>query len=281
MDDIVLVNRTKTKAIGEALDLANSIPENSSISIKGTNDFAETKDSEVIVIAASAGTYSTSRTELVKDQVTMVRQILEKLKPFNSNSKILMASNPLDILTYIFQKEGNLPKDKVIGIASSLDSSRFRYLLSRELLANPSEISGALVLGEHGDSMVPVFSHAKKNQTPIIELLNSDQIQSIVGDLRFYWKILREYKSRSVFGISKHLFDVLETIIKNKEITIPSSVLLNGEYGITDVCIGVPTKISKSGLEEIQEINLESSELEDLQRSSEIVKKYIQDIYKQ
>ena len=210
----------------------------------------------------------------------MIREILEKLKPFDSNSKILMVSNPPDILTYIFQKEGNLPRDKVIGIASSLDSSRFRYLLSRELSVNPSKIFGALVLGEHGDSMVPIFSHSKKNQTPVMELLNSNQIKSIIRDLRFYWKLLREYKSRSVFGISKHLFDVLEAITKNKEIIIPSSVLLRGEYGITDVCLGVPTKISKAGLIEIQEISLTSSELKNLQRSSEIVKKYIQDIYK-
>jgi malate dehydrogenase len=280
LDDIVLVNRTKNKAIGEALDLTNSIPKGSSIFIKGTDDFAETKDSEVIVIAASAGTYSASRNELIKDQVTMVKQIVEKLKPFSDNSKILMVSNPLDVLTYVFQKEANLSSEKVIGIASSLDSSRFQYLLSRELSENPSKISDALVIGEHGDSMVPIFSRAKKDQTPVLELLNSEQIDSIIGDLRFYWKTLREYKSRSVFGISKHVFDVLEAIIKNKEIAIPSSVLLSGQYGLSDVCLGVPTIISKHGLKEIQEIELTSSELESLNKSSEYVKSNIHQDFK-
>ena len=277
LDDIILVNRTKNKAVGEALDISNSIPSNSSISIRGTNDFTEINNSEVIVITASAGTYSQSRTELVSDQINMSRQIIKNLKDVPTNSKILIVSNPVDVLTYVFHKESHFPHEKILGIASSLDSSRFRLLLSRELSSSQSDISDAIVLGEHGDTMVPIFSRAKKTNTPVLELLNNEQIDSITGDLRFYWKTLREYKSRSVFGISKNVYDVLEAITKNKEISVPSSTLLNGEYGFSDVCLGVPTIISKDGLKEIQEIKLSDIELEKFHRSVDSVKNDIKD----
>lgn len=277
LDDIVLLNRTKEKAIGESLDIANSIPENSSISISGTDDYSDIQNSDIFVITASAGTYSNSRTELVSDQINMVKEIFQKLKNISSNAKILMVSNPVDILTYVFQKEGNFQNQNVIGVASSLDSSRFQLLLSKELSSNTNEIQDALVLGEHGDSMVPIFSRAKKLDTPVLDILNESQIENISGNLRFYWKTLREYKSRSVFGISKHVFDILESITKNKKISIPASVLLNGQYGISDICLGVPTKISKNGLEEIIEIELSTLELEKLQNSAETIKKYVKD----
>ena len=277
LDDVVLLNRTKNKAVGEALDISNSIPESSSISISGTNDYSEIKNSEIIIITASSGTYSQSRTELVTDQINMTRQIIEKLKDVSPNAKILVVSNPVDILTYIFHKESNFSNEKILGIASSLDSSRFRLLLSRELVTNQSQISDAIVLGEHGDTMVPIFSRAKKQHTPVLELLNNEQIDSITGDLRFYWKTLREYKSRSVFGISKNVYDILEAITKNKEISVPASTLLNGEYGISDVCLGVLTKISKNGLQEIQEIKLSDIELEKFRRSADAVKNDIKD----
>lgn len=271
LDDILLVNRTKNKAVGEALDISNSIPESSPISVKGSDNLSEIVDSEIIVITASAGTYSQSRTELVHDQIEMVKKIIVDL-PLSSKSKILMVSNPVDVLTYTFLKESNMDNKKILGIASSLDTSRFRYLLSQELLTDQSHINESLVLGEHGDSMVPIFSRAKKDDTPVLDLLEPNQIASITGNLRFYWKTLREYKSRSVFGISKQTCDVLEAITNNQELKIPSSVLVNGEYGISDVCLGVPTKISKNGLEEIQEVDLSATELERLQFSANEIK---------
>ena len=277
LDDLTLVNRTKNKAIGEQLDLSNAIPSNSSITINATDDFSQVKNSDTIVIAASYGTYSTSRNEIIQDQISMMKRITEKIKPYVSDAKILMVSNPLDVLTYVLLKEGHFSQNHVMGIASSLDSARFQYILAKELNSNFSEIKDAIVLGEHGDTMVPIFSRAKKNQTSVSDILNPKQIESITEELRSYWKILREYKSRSVFGISKHVFDVLEAIKNKKEILIPSSVLLQGEYGISDVCIGVPTTISGDGLKEIHEIELNGSELSKLKNSAISVKNYIKD----
>lgn len=275
LDDIHLVNRTKNKAIGQALDITNSIPEGSSIYVKAT-DYSEIKNSQIVVVTASTGIYSTSRTELLTDQVKMIKDIAKKIKEYACDSKVLIISNPVDVLTYVFQKETGFPRERVLGIASSLDTSRFRYLISRELQTRQNEIKDAWVLGEHGDSMVPIFSQAKWNDKPIKEILSQEKLDKIKGDLRFYWRILRAYKGPSIFGISKSTVDVITSILKNKEYFLPVSVLLDGEYGITDACLGVPVKINQIGLSEIVEINLEQEELDALHNSSDIIKNHLQ-----
>ena len=213
---------------------------------------------------------------MLSEQVTMIREILTKIKEHTPDSIVLMITNPVDILTYVFQKEGNFPTEKVFGIASSLDSSRFKLLLAKNLGTKLSEIFDALVMGEHGDSMVPIYSRAKIKQTPVLEVLNENQIQEITQGVRGYWRTLREFKSRSVYGIAKKVYDVSEAIIHEKELSIPTSVLLTGQYGISDVCMGVPTKIGKEGVKEIQEIEIAESELELLRQSAEVIKEYIQ-----
>jgi len=273
LDDIHLVNRHKEKALGQALDISNAIPENSPISVVGT-DYSEIKNSDIVVISASTGTYTANRVELLSEQVQMIKEIASKIKQHAPNSTILVISNPVDVLTYFFQKESGFPREKVIGVASSLDSSRFRYLVARELNTNQSKIKNALVLGEHGDSMVPVFSITTSEGVPILQILNEDQAHKIKGDLIFYWKILREYKGPSIFGIAKNTFDIINALTKNKEIVTPASVLLEGEYGISNVALGIPTKITKNGAK-IEEIKLSKSELDSLHTSADAIKEYI------
>lgn len=273
LDDIHLVNRHKEKALGQALDISNAIPENSPISVVGT-DYSEIKNSDIVVISASTGTYTANRVELLSEQVQMIKEIASKIKQHAPNSTVLVISNPVDVLTYFFQKESGFPREKVIGVASSLDSSRFRYLVARELNTNQSKIKNALVLGEHGDSMVPVFSITTSEEVPILQILNEDQAHKIKGDLIFYWKILREYKGPSIFGIAKNTFDIINALTENKEIATPASVLLEGEYGISNVALGVPTKITKNGAK-VEEIKLSKSELDSLHTSADAIKEYI------
>jgi malate dehydrogenase len=131
LDDIILLNRTKSKALGEALDISNAIPKNSNITIQGTDDYSKITESDVIVITASTGIYLKNRNEIVNAQVQMIKEIAKKIKLHCKSPKVLIISNPVDVLTYFFQKETNFLRNNVIGIASSLDSSRFRYLLSK------------------------------------------------------------------------------------------------------------------------------------------------------
>lgn len=273
IDNIQLVNRHKEKALGQALDISNAIPQASQFSIVAT-DYSELKNSDIVVISASTGTYAANRTELLSDQVQMIKDIAKQIKQHAKNSKVLIISNPVDVLTYYFQKESGFPRERVLGVASSLDSSRFRYLLARKLNTNQSEIENALVLGEHGDSMVPIYSLAKWKGKPVLDIFDEEQIHKIKGDLIFYWKILREYKGPSIFGIAKNSFDIIKALIQNKEISVPVSILLNGEYGISDVSLGVPTIITKNSTD-IQELSLMDSELDSLHKSAQTIKEYI------
>ncbi|WP_268543454.1 malate dehydrogenase [Candidatus Nitrosotenuis cloacae] len=273
IDDVVLINRTEKKALGEALDISNAVPATSSISVSGTSDYSKIAGSDVVVITASVGMHQQRRSEMLSEQVAMIRQIAASITKHAPDAKILMVTNPVDVLTYAIQKEGFAPKN-VIGVASSLDSSRFRYLLARDLGTNQSSISGALVMGEHDDSMVPIFSNARCNGVPVDDLLGPEQKQRITADIRNYWKYLREYKGQSVFGISKNTFDIVKCMIKDEPLEVPASVLLDGQYGLYDVCIGVPLTIDKRGVQ-IHQIQITPEEKEMLHRSAAAVKSNI------
>jgi malate dehydrogenase len=279
LDDILLVNRTKSKAIGEALDLSNALSANSNFSIHGTDDFSKMRGSDIIVITASTGVYLKNRNELMKSQVKMINEIANQIKKYCPSSIVLVVSNPLDILTYVFQKETQFSRNKVIGIASSLDSSRFRYLLSKKFNLKQSQIGDAIVLGEHGDSMVPIFSKVKINQKKILEIINEEEKEKISDDIRSYWKILRKLKSRSQFGIAKNTFDAIKCIINDENLILPASIVLNGEYGVKNISLGIPIKMGKEGVKEIIEIKLDKTELKLLKTSAKTIRNYIQLIY--
>lgn len=272
LDDVLLVNRTKDKAIGEALDISNAVPENSNVSIHGTDDFSKIIDSDIIVITASTGTYLKSRTEMMGAQVKMIKNIAKEIKKYCPSAIILVVSNPLDVLTYVFQKETKISRNKVIGIASSLDSSRFRYLLSEKFNLTQSQINNVIVLGEHGDSMVPIFSRVKINKMNLLEMIDETEQNLITTEIRNYWKSLRKFKSRSQFGIAKNTFDVISSIIKNNELIVPASIVLNGEYGEKDVSMGIPVKINKDGIKEIIEVKLNQSEYNLLKISAQAIR---------
>ena len=276
LDDILLVNRDKRKAIGEALDIASAIPANSKFTIRGTDDYSQLSGSDIVVITASVGVYMKDRTENIVLQVKMIKEIAQKIKQYCPSAIILIVSNPLDILTYFFQKESAIPRFKVIGIASSLDTSRFRYLLSETLSVPQSSISNAIVLGEHGDSMVPVFSGVTVGGNPLFSMIDSRD--AITEGVRNYWKKLRNFKSRSQFGIAKNTFDVIDAILNKKEILIPASVVLEGEYGENDVAMGVPVRIDQNGISEIQKMKLDDTESSSLKKSSEKIRNHIQSI---
>ncbi|MFY9301375.1 MAG: lactate dehydrogenase [Candidatus Nitrosotenuis sp.] len=272
LDDVVLVNRNERKAMGEALDISNAIPKSSEISITGTGNYAKIKDSQVVVITASSSVHIQSRSEIMLEQAAMMRKIAKDVANFAPGAKILVVTNPVDAMTYVVQKEGGFPSKNVIGVAASLDSSRFRYILSQEFGTNQSKITNALVMGEHDDSMVTIFSQAKFNGKSVMNLLDEQKKSKITSEVRNYWKYLREYKGYSVFGIAKNTFDIVKCVIKNEALDVPASILLGGEYGLSDVCVGVPLTINKNGVTKIHEINLTENEMDLLQKSANIVK---------
>lgn len=275
IDDLVLVNRTKNKALGELLDIVNTIPQKSGISIKATDDISDVKDSEVIVITVGGGMITKDRTDLIPFTSPIISSLAKELQKYASKSKIVMVTNPVDVMTYQLLQETGFSKNQIIGMGSSLDSSRFRYLLAKSQNVNQGQVEG-MVIGEHGPTMIPIFSLSKVMGNKIE--LNKEKMTEITLELRNYWKNLHAYKGASVFGAAKHAFDIVEAIVKNYELSISSSVLLDGEYGLHDVCIGVPVIINKNGVKKINEHSIDKIESDLLTISANRIKEGIKKI---
>lgn len=275
IDDLVLVNRTKNKALGELLDIVNTVPQKSKISIKATDDISNVKDSDVIVITVGGGVIKEDRTDLIPFNSPMISSLAKELQKYVSKSKIVVVTNPVDVMTYQLLQETGFSKNQIIGVGSSLDSSRFRYLLAKFQNVNQGQIEGT-VIGEHGPTMVPLFSLSKMMGKKI-ELSEENMIE-VTFELRNYWRNLHAYKGASVFGAAKHTFDIVEAIIKNNELSISSSVLLDGEYGLHDVCVGVPVIINKNGVKKIDEYFIDKTESDLLMISANRVKEGIKKI---
>ena len=275
IDDLVLVNRTKNKALGELLDIVNTIPQKSGISIKATDDMSDVKDSEVIVITVGGGMITKDRTDLIPFTSPIISSLAKELQKYASKSKIVMVTNPVDVMTYQLLQETGFSKNQIIGMGSSLDSSRFRYLLAKSQNVNQGQVEG-MVIGEHGPTMIPLFSLSKVMGNKIE--LNKEKMTEITLELRNYWKNLHAYKGASVFGAAKHAFDIVEAIVKNYELSISSSVLLDGEYGLHDVCVGVPVIINKNGVKKIDEHSIDKTESDLLTISANRIKEGIKKI---
>lgn len=278
VDSIRLVNRTAEKAKGHVLDLSSAFPNESKNVVTSTEDFSEISDSEIIIITASVGTYQKDRMEQVELQVEMMKSIASKIKKYASNSKVLIISNPVDVLTYIFLKETEFDRQKVIGVGSGLDSNRLQQILSEKIDCKANEIVNSTVLGEHGDSMVPIYSKIRFKQKKISDLITESELLDSTKKLRSYWKEIRKNKGPSVYGVSKKTYDIVNAIVNNVRLDTSASILLDGEYEIDDICIGMPVSISKEGAK-FREIFLDENERGDLQISAITVKKYIKRVY--
>ena len=217
--------------------------------------------------------------DLLAANVPLAREIAQKIRKYNDSAKIVIVTNPLDVITYVVLKETGFPRESIIGMGSSLDSSRFRYLLSKSLGTNQSKIEG-IVMGEHGDSMVPIFSTAKCVEKPVLNMLEQNETTRITEELRNYWKLLKTFKEASVFGAAKNALDIVKAIVRDEKLLIPASVLLEGEYGLSDVCLGVPITIGKNGVAKINKLDIDFSELKLLEDSAEVIRNNMMKIKK-
>lgn len=274
LDNLVIVNRSKNKALGEALDVSNSIPEKSLISVMGTDDFSEMKNSDVVIITVSSGIIKEDRAELLPFNVPLVSEICKNLTKYADEAKVIVVTNPVDVMAYQILQQTKFPRERVIGMGSSLDSSRFRYLLAKELGVKQGQIDG-LVIGEHGSTMVPLFSSAKSKGQKIT--LSEKKTSEITFELKNYWRYLVAYKEASVFGAAKNTFDMAKSIVEGKDFLASASVYLDGEYGFSGFSMGVPVIFGKNGVKEILQPPIDDSESELLKVSA---KKIFDDVSK-
>ena len=261
--DVVLFDIDEGLAKGKALDIAQSTSVNgSNVSIIGTNKYEDTKNSDVIIITAGIPRKpGMSRDDLLETNLKIIKQVGDGIKKTSPNAFVICITNPLDVIVMALQKYSGLPKNKVIGMAGILDSSRFKYFLSQELKVPVKNIE-SLVLGGHGDTMVPMPNYTKINGKPLYKLIQKEKLDKIIDRTRKggaeIGKLLQ--KASAFYAPATSGVEMAESYIKNLKKTLPCAAFLNGEYGFKDLYAGVPVVIGKNGVEKIVELKLNSEE---------------------
>ena len=273
--NIVLVDEVENIAKAKAYDLEDSrysLKHDSRI--EGTRDISRIGGSDIIVITAGfPRTPGMKREELLAKNAEIVTGVCENIVRFSKDAIIIVVSNPLDAMTYLVFKKTNLPRERVFGMGPNLDAARFANLISKKILVNTAHIQ-ALVMGSHGETMVPLARLSKVRGRPLSEILNESDIAALVKGTRHRGaEIVSLYGTGSAsIGPSAAIYEIVETILMGHKKEIPVSACLEGEYGLYDVSIGVPAKIGPSGIEKIIEIELQEDEKEALYQSAQAVK---------
>ena len=275
---IVLVDVAKELAEGKALDMMEGQPVNQSdLKVLGTNNYELTKDSDIVVITAGfARKPGMSREDLLQKNYNVVKEVTLNAIKYSPNAVLIVVTNPLDVMTYAAYKISGFSKEKVIGQAGALDSARLKYFISEELNVSVNDIN-AMVLGSHGDTMVPIIGQILVKGKPITDFLSSEKINQLIEKTRKAGEeIVKLYKTGSAYySTAAATVEMIEAIIKDEKKLIPSSIYLEGEYGISNVFLGVPVTLGKNGVEKIIEIDISNEEKEALKKSAEVVKENI------
>ena len=276
--DVVLTDIVDGLPQGKALDMMESAPvEGFESKITGTNDYTDTKNSDLIVITAGlARKPGMSRDDLLQQNAGIVGAIVTEVAKHSPKALLLVVTNPLDVMVYLTWKKSGFETKRVFGMAGALDSARYAYFIAEELKCKPSEVE-AMVLGGHGDEMVPVPEHTKVKGKPVTGLIKPDRIEAINQRTRDGGaEIVKYLKSGSAFyAPSSCVTRMVENILKEKGEVIPSCVYSTGQYGIKDIYCGVPARFDRTGVKEIVELKLTDTQKKALQTSAEHVRENV------
>jgi malate dehydrogenase len=275
LGDVVLVDIVDGMPQGKALDLLEAGPiEGYDLNIVGTNDYADTAGSDIVVVTAGLPRRpGMTREELVTTNAEIVREVIENVVAHSPDSVLLLVTNPLDTMVYLAKHVSGFPRERVIGQAGVLDSARMRAFMAMEMDVSV-ENTHAFVLGGHGDEMVPLPRYSTVAGIPMTELLPPEKVRAIVERTRKGGgEIISLLKKGSAFfAPSAATMQMVEAVLKDRRQVLPCSVYLEGEYGLRDICFGVPVKLGAGGMRQILEIELEADEREALERSAALVR---------
>jgi len=282
--DVVLFDVAAGIAKGKALDIAQSSPVSGfNVSLSGTNNYEDTKNSDVIIITAGVPRKpGMTRDDLLGINLKIIKQVAEGIKKTSPDAFVICITNPLDVIVMALQKFSGLPKNKVVGMAGILDSSRFIYFLSEELKVPVQKIK-SFVLGGHGDSMVAMLESTEVEGKKIGELvkegkLSKERLEQIVDRTKKGGAEIVKFleKGSAFYAPAASGVEMAECYLKDQKKQLPCAAYLNGEYGFKEIYAGVPVIIGSNGVEKIIEINLSNSEKKDFNKSIEAVKDLFQ-----
>ena len=276
--DVVLIDIVDGVPQGKGLDLLEAMPiEKRDSHVIGTNDYADTANSDIVVITAGVPRKpGMSRDDLLNINHKIMRDVVEKVVKYSPNTILIVVSNPLDAMAQAAYKLSGFSRNRVIGMAGVLDSSRFRTFIAEELNVSVENVT-AFVLGGHGDTMVPLARYSTVAGIPITELMDKETIERLVQRTRDGGaEIVKYLKTGSAYyAPSAATTEMVEAILKDKKKILPCAAYLEGEYGISGLFVGVPCKLGERGLEDIIQIKLTAAEQDALERSAGAVKELV------
>lgn len=271
-DDLVIVDLDEGKAKGDVRDLNHGIAYAPTPMNIRYGSYKDCKDAALVVICAGAAQkLGETRLDLVNKNVRIFKSIVESIMDSGFNGIFLVATNPVDILSYVTWKFSGLPKGRVIGSGTILDSARFRYLVGKEFDTAPISVHG-YIIGEHGDSQFPVWSSANIAGTPVAKRLSEERKEEIAVEVRDAAYEIIKAKGATYYGIAMGLIRITKAILKNEHVVLPVGALVEGEYGHQDVFIGIPSVITRNGIKKIVELSLTEDEDEKLTKSVQTLK---------
>lgn len=275
-DEVVLLDIKEGVAEGKAMDIMQTaaLREFNTRVCGVTNDYTATAKSDVVVITSGIPRKpGMTREDLIGTNANIVKSVTDNILQYSPEAIIVVISNPMDTMTYLVLKACKLPANRVIGMGGALDSSRFKYYLSKALNVPASEING-FVIGGHGDTtMIPLIRFATYNGIPVSEILSKDEQDKVVADTMVGGATLTKLLGTSAwYAPGAACASLVESVMRDQKRVLPCSVALNGEYGQKDIAIGVPVVLGKTGIEKIVEYKLDGSEQAAFAKSSEAVR---------
>ena len=272
-DEILLLDVVQGLPQGEAMDLNHMLSEKGiDVNIRGSNDYSEMKNSDIIVVVAGSGRKpGMTRMDLLKINASIVKGVVENIKKYSKDSMIIPVTNPLDPMTYLTYKVSGFQKNRVFGMGGMLDLSRFIQFIHQATGYSHDSIR-ALVIGEHGENMLPLTRYSAVSGIPLTSLLSKPKLDEIVQDTKQVAAKVIELKGATVHAPGNAISAIIEAVVRDTKQVIPVATYLDGEYGYSDVTIGVPAVIGRNGVEKIIELDLDSDEKELFKKGIESVK---------
>jgi L-lactate dehydrogenase len=274
---IVLVDINKQRAEGEAMDLNHGVPFASPTRI-WAGEYSDCEDADIVVIAVDKGQrIKQSRLELAAGNYELFKEIVPSITKYNNDCILLVVTNPLDVMTYAALKLSGFPKNRVIGSGTALDTARLRFLLGDYLKIDPRNVH-AYIIGEHGDTEVPVWSLANvagirlKDYCPLCRVeYNVEEFNKLFLQVKNAGYEIIERKGRTNYAVALALTKIVQSILRDENAILTVSTLLEDYHGVSNICLSVPVVLSKNGVREIIKLPLDQREVSDFQRSAKII----------
>ena len=276
LDDVALVDVVPGLAEGEALDIGHTLADlGVDVEVTGSTEFSALDGAALAVVAAGTGREpAMTRTELLSRNAAVIAPVAKDVARHAPDAVLLMMTDPMDVMAHVALKSSGLPKARVVGAGGVLDSSRFRYVLAKKLGVSRSSIT-SLVVGEHGENMTPLASHTFVGGVALSSLLDEAQIQQAIEDTRRVAAEVVAKKGATVFALGRAAARMAKAIVDDTREVVPASAYLEGEYGVSGVCIGVPVKLGRGGIEKIYEIKLSDRERDAFNRGVDALREAI------